>query len=65
MEALKNVLPFILILGGLGVWSLDKKYSNKFKGTLSGILFSSILPESAEVLATAEFAFTNYKIETL
>jgi hypothetical protein len=40
-------------------------FNNLFPVTLSGILFSSILPESAEVLATAEFAFTNYKIETL
>ena len=40
-------------------------FNNLFPKTLSGIAFSSALPESAEVLATAEFAFTNYRIETL
>jgi len=38
-------------------------FKNLFPVSISGLLFSSTLPESSEVVATAEFAFTGYSVE--
>jgi|LakMenE18May11ns_1017448.scaffolds.fasta_scaffold9857394_2 hypothetical protein len=41
------------------------KFNHVFPVSLSGIAFSTILPESVEVVATVEFAFSGYSIERL
>jgi len=38
------------------------QFNNLFPISLSGIQFSTVLPESVEAVATVQFAFTNYTI---
>jgi len=40
-------------------------FKHLFPVSLSGIVFSSTLPESTEALALAEFAFSGYTVETI
>jgi hypothetical protein len=40
-------------------------FKNLYPTSISGLLFSSTLPESAEVIATAQFTFTSYTVETV
>jgi hypothetical protein len=40
-------------------------FNHLFPVSLSGIAFSTILPESVEVVATAEFAFSGYTIQNI
>jgi len=40
-------------------------FKNIFPNSLSGIKFSTVLPDAMEAVATATFSFTNFDIETL
>jgi hypothetical protein len=44
---------------------LKVQFKHLFPVSLSGIMFSSVLPESSEVVATAQFAFSGYSIESI